>query len=78
MEAQIAVAPRMRACQPAAPACLAGICACPPQQQPRINVLPVRGPLPPPACSGWGYVLSRDLAEFITNTALMYAALPEK
>eukprot|EP00887_Chlorella_sp_A99_P004734 scaffold4.g4734.t1 len=28
--------------------------------------------------SGWGYVLSRDLAEFITNTALMYTNLPDR
>ncbi len=28
--------------------------------------------------AGWGYMLSRDLAEFVTNTALMYAAVPEK
>ena len=28
--------------------------------------------------SGWGYILSRDLAELITNTALMYAAVPQK
>ncbi|PSC73855.1 putative beta-1,3-galactosyltransferase 16 isoform X1 isoform B [Micractinium conductrix] len=29
-------------------------------------------------CSGWGYLLSRDLAEFISNTAHMYAAIPAK
>ncbi|GAB4823988.1 hypothetical protein N2152v2_011034 [Parachlorella kessleri] len=28
--------------------------------------------------AGWGYMLSRDLAEFVTNTALMYAAVPSK
>lgn len=28
--------------------------------------------------SGWGYLLSRDLAEFISNTAHMYAAIPAK
>ena len=28
--------------------------------------------------SGWGYMLSRDLAAFISNTAHMYAAMPDK
>ncbi|KAL4425861.1 hypothetical protein ABPG75_009877 [Micractinium tetrahymenae] len=28
--------------------------------------------------SGWGYMLSRDLVEFLVNTAFMYAAIPEK
>ncbi|KAI3438546.1 hypothetical protein D9Q98_000974 [Chlorella vulgaris] len=28
--------------------------------------------------SGWGYLLSRDLAEYISNTALMYSAIPDK
>lgn len=50
---------------------------------------PTAHPVPPPARqqepsplallrSGWGYLLSRDLAEFIVNTAFMYAAIPEK
>jgi hypothetical protein len=35
---------------------------------------------PPSHCrrSGWGYMLSRDLAEYISNTALMYSAIPDK
>lgn len=37
---------------------------------------PPRCPLP--SCSGWGYVLSRDLAEFVSNAAQLYAAVPAK
>ncbi|KAI7842292.1 hypothetical protein COHA_003933 [Chlorella ohadii] len=29
-------------------------------------------------CSGWGYMLSRDMAEVVTNAALLYASVPEK
>jgi hypothetical protein len=28
--------------------------------------------------SGWGYMLSRDLADLISRTALLYAAAPQK
>lgn len=28
--------------------------------------------------SGWGYMLSRDLADLISSTALLYAAAPHK
>lgn len=31
-----------------------------------------------PADSGWGYMLSRDLAELISNTAITYTAMPER
>jgi len=31
-----------------------------------------------PPCSGWGYMLSRDMAEVVTNAALLYASVPEK
>lgn len=40
--------------------------------------LPACPALPCLPRSGWGYMLSRDLAEFIATTALMYAAIPER
>lgn len=35
-------------------------------------------PFPASSRSGWGYMLSRDLAEVINNAALLFASVPDK